>query len=191
MLYKNLKNVWLKTTDLFLGARCQSGLPHRWPISNIISGNVYCQHPDCVENRRRLKVGIEEFELEGILIEGPKEKIQRIRTNAGKLVELQKRFDDLEKNNEMVLKQGQEQGMKMERKKLFDTLIKSRQLLLDQLQPKGVNEFNVRQFVEWYENQRDARLNPTHDQNTYQIGKNIIALEETLNLVMLESTQLT
>lgn len=107
------------------------------------------------------------------------------------ITDLQNRVRELEDNNKNAHQEGIKQGMKMQRKALFDTLLETRQHLLDTLTPIGINEHRVRQFAEWYENQRDARVNPKQDMVTYKVCKNIMALEDILREVQRDDVQLT
>jgi hypothetical protein len=132
-------------------------------------------HPDCVAVRAQQQFA----------------EVEQKREAKKTLRDYQNRIMELEHNNKTAYQEGCTQGMKMERKKLFDTLLLSRQLLLDTLQPIGINEHRVKQFVEWYEGQRDARVNPKQDDVTYKVCKNIMDLEDTLRQTMQEDVKLT
>jgi len=137
-------------------------------------------HPDCVLER----------ECGEILRKTTAKHVEAYKTKLT-ITDLENRVAELEKNNNKAYQLGLEEGMKMQRKALFDTLLESRQHLLDSLAPIGINEHRVRQFAEWYENQRDARVNPKQDMVTYKICKNIMALEDVLREVQNADVQLT
>lgn len=142
-------------------------------------------HPDCVAVRNEHKFAT--IELDGVELKGPKDMINTIKANQNTLYELARLAKTLEQNNKTAFDEGRIQGMKMERQKLFDTLLQSRQLLLDTMAPIGINEHRVSKFVEWYETQRDPRVNPKSDETTYKVCKNIMDLEVTLREVQADN----
>lgn len=188
---KNSKTSFLASiTNLFLGYPCVSGLPHHSTRNfSIFTPDIYCMHPECVAVRYEHNFAT--IELDGIEIKGSKDTINKIKANQrtlGKLIEAKK---ILEENNKSAFEKGRQHGTNMERKKLFDTLLQSRQLLLDTMVSVGINEHRVAKFVEWYETQRDPRVNPKQDEITYKVCKNIMDLEITLREAMQTNVQLT
>lgn len=188
-----LKTSIATVTNIFLGKPCASGLPHRCPKGPIFSKNIYCMHADCIafrEEHKLVAITLGDKELKV-----PRKSVMEIRSHSQALQKIiqdtQALNKELTQNNNTAFEQGRQQGINMERQKLYNTLLMSRQLLLETLAPIGINEHRVRQFVEWYDNQRDSRVNPKQDVVTYKTCQNIIELEETLRATQDASVQLT
>lgn len=176
--------------NIWLGPKCPFGTNHRSTRTyRRFTDDIYCMHPECVAMREDYK--FDTVDIDGKSIKVTKHVANAIKSNQHILYTQAQRIKVLEYNITTAYEQGYQHGMKMERKKLFDTLLQSRQLLLDTMMSIGINEHRVSQFVDWYETQRDAKVNPKQDDITYKVCKNIVELEAVLRKVNEDDSQLS